>query len=76
MAAFTEYVTNEGDRLDTISYKAYGDVYAWGDILRANPSLPIQSLYPAGIRLMIPIKDQQTDTASQLNTSLLPPWKR
>lgn len=73
--AFTEYVTQEGDRLDTITHKAYGDVYAWSEILKANPSLPIQDTYPAGIRLMIPIQEG-VDAAPQINSKLLPPWKR
>lgn len=75
MAAFTEYITNEGDRLDMITYKAYGDVYAWGEILKANPSLPVQDTYPAGIRLMIPIREE-TVAATAIDTNLLPPWKR
>jgi len=70
---FTEYITNEGDRLDTIAHKAYGDVYAWDDLLKANPSLPIQDTYPAGIRLMIQIKEQ---AAADQSVNLLPPWKR
>lgn len=71
---YTEYITNEGDRLDTIAYKAYGDVYAWDELLKANPSLPIQDKYQAGIRIMVPIQEQTlTNTPA---TDLLPPWKR
>lgn len=72
--SFTEYITSDGDRWDTIAYRAYGDVQNWTTIIRANPSLPIQDVYPAGIRLVIPIIAAPTSTPSEANK--LPPWKR
>jgi nucleoid-associated protein YgaU len=69
----TEYLTNAGDRLDTIAGKAYGDPFNWLPILDANPSLPIQDGYPAGVRLIIPVQQRGT---GRVNSSLLPPWKR
>jgi phage tail protein X len=74
MAAFTEYITNEGDRLDSIAYKAYGDVFAWSEIIAANPTLPLQDVYPAGMRVIIPIREETTTAV--LDTQKLPPWKR
>jgi phage tail protein X len=71
---YTEYITNEGDRLDMIAYKAYGDPFAWADVLQANSALPIQAEYPAGIRVMVPILEQAA--ATQPAANLLPPWKR
>lgn len=68
----TEYVTNQGDRLDLISSKAYGDAFRGKTILEANPSLPILPEYPAGIRLVIPVQ-APVRTASE---NLLPPWKK
>jgi len=70
---YTEYITNEGDRLDTIANKAYGNPYDWQRILSANPSLPIQDVYAAGVRLVIEIQEQ-ADVEQSVN--LLPPWKR
>lgn len=70
---YTEYITNEGDRLDTIANKAYGNPFAWDRILKANPSLPIQDTYAAGIRLMIEIQEQ---AEAEQSVNLLPPWKR
>ncbi len=67
----TNYITVDGDRLDTIAAKAYGDPYNWRPILDANPGLAIQSTYPAGINIIIPII-----TTSATNTALLPPWKK
>lgn len=70
---FTEYITQEGDRLDTIAYKAYGDVFAWSLLLSANPSLPIQDTYPAGVRIVVPIIEEPATIPA---TNQLPPWKR
>lgn len=71
---YTEYITNEGDRLDTIAYKAYGDPFAWSELLAANPSLPLRDVYEAGVRLMVPIQEETANTQPSIN--LLPPWKR
>lgn len=73
MDTFTEYITKENDRLDLICFAAYGDPFAWRQLLSLNRALPIQDLYPSGIRLVIPIVATPTDNVS---TTLLPPWKR
>lgn len=67
----TEYMTSEGDRLDLIAYKAYGDPFAWQSILDANPSLPIVAVYPAGIKIIIPVVENTTVTEQDK----LAPWK-
>lgn len=69
--ANTEYITRDGDRLDLITWQAYGDAFAWGVILAANPSLPIAASYPAGLKLIIPVMGP--DTVRELDQ--LPPWK-
>lgn len=71
--AFTEYITKDADRLDLISFRAYGNAFDWKQIIDANPALPIQDLYPSGIRLVIPIVEEPTNLTV---TALLPPWKR
>lgn len=68
----TEYVTKEGDRLDTISWAAYGSAYQWGLILEANPTLPISHSYPAGMKIILPIARPDAVRGSQ---DQLPPWK-
>lgn len=73
MANFTEYITRDGDRLDLICFKAYGDAYNWRPVIDANPALPLQDIFPAGIRLVVPILETP---ATQTQTALLPPWKR
>lgn len=69
---FVEYITVNGERLDTIAYRVYGDVNAWSPILAANPSLPITSNVAGGQRLRIPV---QSRTGVNENSSL-PPWKK
>lgn len=70
---YTIYPTLEGDRWDTIANKAYGDPTKISEIIRANPQVRIYDVFPAGIKLLIPIIDQ---TAISVDTSNLPPWKR
>lgn len=69
----TEYITLDGDRLDLIAHKAYGNPFDWSPILDNNKALPIQASYPAGIRLVIPVQETTTEVTDQ---ELLPPWKR
>lgn len=72
MTKYTEYVTNQGDRLDLISTKVFGRPDYWAPIIMANPSLPIIPEYPAGYRLRIPVIE-----LAEINQDLnLPPWKR
>ena len=71
---YTEYVTKDGDRMDNISWLAYANPFKMGAIFDANPTVPIQDIYPAGIRLLIPIED--TTETDQIPTEQLPPWKR
>ena len=68
----TSYTTQTGHTIYTIAYKAYGDALAYQGIIEANPTLPITSVYPAGLVVMIPILENATVATS----SSLPPWKR
>jgi len=73
MAAYTEYLTMQGDRWDTVAFKAYGDATMVQPIIEANKEVYLTEILPAGVRLLVPIievVDNQTDPA------LLPPWKR
>lgn len=70
---YTEYITKEGDRLDTIAVLAYGDPHKITPIIRNNKGLPIQDTYPSGIRLVISV-EKPNDVIS--NSIQLPPWKR
>lgn len=70
MIEYITYVTEEGDRWDTIAYRVYGDVHAYEPIIQANPTVPIRPMLEGGIRLRIPIRASGSAAAS------LPPWKR
>lgn len=72
MAKFTEYITSEGERWDTIAHKAYGDATKFGDIIEANPTVTIAATFEAGVRLQVPIIEVVVRSIKEL----LPPWKR
>lgn len=67
-----EYVTQDGDRWDTIAYRHYGNPHRYEPILRANPGVPIRPILPGGVRLLIPVLPQ-SDLVADAD---LPPWKR
>jgi phage tail protein X len=69
--ANTRYTTKQGDRWDTVAYKAYGDASKYSVIVDANPFVPKGVILPAGIQLNIPVLERDS-----VNESLLPPWKR
>ena len=65
-----EHITYAGERWDLIAWKYYGDPMNFGVIIMANPGVPIEPVFEAGITLAIPIIQQQN-----LLTTDLPPWK-
>jgi len=69
---FTEYIATQGDRWDSIAYKAYGDASQMNPIIEANPSISLSTSFVGGERLLIPIIEVKNET----DKSLLPPWKR
>lgn len=64
-----EYVTAEGDRWDLIAWRMYGDAYAFEEIVKANPHVPVRPVLPSGLRLLVPLRPRPT-------VGGLPPWKR
>lgn len=73
MDNFVEYVTKQGDRWDTIAFKAYGDASLINGIIEANTSIVILPILEAGTRVIVPILESGE---IQINSELLPPWKR
>jgi phage tail protein X len=66
------YTTLEGERFDTIAYKAYGDALLFLEIVEANPYVQLNGEpLPAGIILNIPVRERPV--TEQTN---LPPWKQ
>lgn len=73
MSKFVEYVVKEGDRWDMIAFKAYGDATLFNGIIEANTATVISPVLKAGTRIIIPILEQGE---IQIDSELLPPWKR
>ena len=71
--SFTEYIVKEGDRWDTIAFKAYGDATLINGIIEANTATVVSPVLVAGSRLKVPILESGD---IQLDSELLPPWKR
>jgi len=68
-----EYVTKQGDRWDTIAFKAYGDASLINGIIEANTSIVISPILEVGTRVIVPILELGE---IQIDSELLPPWKR
>ena len=68
---FIEHTTNAGERWDLVAWQYYGDAARYSIIIMANPGVPIEPVFEAGVTLAIPIIEQQTVIQDGL-----PPWKR
>lgn len=68
--SYYEYITQENDRWDLISYKFYSTPFLMDLIIKENPHVPIVPILPAGIKLYIPVIEEKTIEDE------LPPWKR
>jgi phage tail protein X len=66
------YTTKEGDRIDALSARFYGNNQGIRIIADANPDVPVTAVYPLGTVLVIPIMDDAQFT----DNNDLPPWKR
>lgn len=67
----TTIITTQGDRWELIAYRAYGDITRMGDIIRANPRLPLYTVFPPGITVNIPVISKPA-----IDKSKLPVWRR
>ena len=71
------YTTKDGDRLDNLAYKYFGNPYLYDPIIRANPSLVdsitgmLPTLFSAGVPLDIPFIIDPTLGSNNIN----PPWQ-
>ena len=71
MASFN-YITVEGDRIDTLAARFYGNSDGIAILADANPAVPLTAIFPLGTVLVIPI----IEDTEIINTDELPPWKR
>jgi phage tail protein X len=70
-AQFITHITADGERWDVLAWKYYGNAALYSPIIMANPQIPIESVFEAGVRIAIPI--MQVNPAQKND---LPPWKR
>jgi phage tail protein X len=67
---FITHLTVVGERWDSLAWVYYGDAPLFSPIIMANPSVPVESVFEAGLAIGIPVL-QVTPTAPDN----LPPWK-
>jgi phage tail protein X len=67
------YKTQQGDRWDTIAYKAYGDPKLFNGIMQHNSNLPAYDVFPGGVEVLVPIIEESENA---IDKNLLPPWKQ
>ena len=68
---YIAHTTLAGERWDLLAWAYYGDASLYGQIIMANPQVPIVSVFDAGLAIAVPILQ-----VSQSQTTNLPPWKR
>jgi len=66
---YFEYITMQGDTYDMLALDAYNDEFKAHLIIQANPQYAGVLVFDAGIKLKIPIIEQEA-------AATLPPWKR
>lgn len=67
---FILHVIRAGERWDLLAWQYYGDPTEYSPIIMANPNVPIEPVFEAGIAISIPILQKST-----VVTADLPPWK-
>ena len=68
--SFILHVTAAGERWDLLAWRYYGDPTDYSPIIMANPNVPIEPVFDAGVSIAIPL--QQKSLVGPVN---LPPWK-
>lgn len=58
-AEFYEYITKQSDRWDSIAWQFYTNATLYEPIIRANPQISIEPTLQSGIKMKIPVIDQQ-----------------
>ena len=67
---FILHTTKAGERWDLLAWRYYGDPTDYSPIIVANPNVPIEPVFDAGISIAVPILQQ-----GAVVTKNLPPWK-
>jgi phage tail protein X len=69
--AVRRYVTQAGDRWDLLAHRFYGDAYAFGALVEANPEVTPSPVLSGGLSLVVPELPRAPETVMGA-----PPWKR
>jgi hypothetical protein len=67
---FILHTTKAGERWDLLAWRYYGDPTDYSPIIVANPNVPIEPVFDAGISIAVSILQR-----SSVVTKNLPPWK-
>ena len=67
---FILYTTKGGERWDGLAWEYYGDPTDYSPIIMANPNVPIEPVFDAGISIAVPILQKSAVVRADL-----PPWK-
>jgi phage tail protein X len=68
---FIVHITRSGERWDLLAWEYYGDATLYSAIIMANPAIPIDPVFEAGLIIGIPILQ-----VSPIQRADLPPWKK
>lgn len=68
---YVVYITQTGDRWDTVANNFYGDPTQISALIFANPAVPIQDVFDAGVALAIPLIAPPTPAPSTVPL----PWE-
>ncbi len=71
---YIPHLTVAGERWDQLAWHYYGDPTLYGPIVMANPSIPIEPLFEAGLTIGIPLLS--SPTTATVPQADLPPWQR
>jgi phage tail protein X len=67
---FITHLTVVGERWDSLAWIYYGDATLFSPIIMANPSIPVESVFEAGLAIGIPVLQ-----VTPIAPDSLPPWK-
>lgn len=70
-----KHTVTAGERWDMLAWRYYGNPFAYGRLVEANPAINITAVLPAGATVLVPLITV-AEQAAQRDTSNLPPWKR
>ena len=69
-AQYIVHITTASERWDLLAWRYYGDPTDYSPIIMANPNVPIEPVFDAGISIDVPIQPKNA-----IVTVNLPPWK-